>query len=50
MLEARIVLADDHSIVRKGLRSVLEEDTYFSVVAEAGNGREAVGYVEGMNT
>ena len=42
MPEARILLADDQSIVIKGLRAVLEEDASFTVVAEAGNGRAAV--------
>jgi two-component system, NarL family, response regulator NreC len=42
MPEYRILLADDHSIVRKGLRSILEEDGGLEVVAEAANGREAV--------
>jgi DNA-binding NarL/FixJ family response regulator len=38
----RIVLADDHTIVRNGLRLVLERQPDFSVVAEAANGREAI--------
>jgi DNA-binding NarL/FixJ family response regulator len=42
MPEYRILLADDHSIVRKGLRTILEEDGSLEVVAEASNGREAV--------
>ena len=42
MPEHRILLADDHSIVRKGLRSILEEDSSLEVVGEAANGREAV--------
>ena len=42
MPDYRILLADDHSIVRKGLRSILEEDGSLEVVAEAANGREAV--------
>jgi Response regulator containing a CheY-like receiver domain and an HTH DNA-binding domain len=42
MPEVRILLADDHSIVRKGLRSILEEEAYLEVVGEASNGREAV--------
>jgi DNA-binding NarL/FixJ family response regulator len=41
-----ILLADDHSIVRKGLRSALEEDRQFEVVGEAANGREAVRLAE----
>ena len=38
----RIVLADDHQIVRRGLRTLLEQEDDMAVVAEAGNGREAV--------
>jgi DNA-binding NarL/FixJ family response regulator len=38
----RILLADDHTVVRKGLRLLLESQTGFVVVAEASNGREAV--------
>lgn len=41
-----IILADDHPIVRKGLREVIEEDPRLRVVAEATNGREAVEAVE----
>ena len=41
-----ILLADDHSIVRKGLRSALEEDREYEVVGEAANGREAVRLAE----
>jgi two-component system, NarL family, response regulator NreC len=37
-----VLLADDHGIVRKGLRFVLEHEPGMSVVAEASNGREAV--------
>ena len=42
MFETRVVLADDHGIVRKGLRFVLESEPGMVVVAEASNGREAV--------
>jgi DNA-binding NarL/FixJ family response regulator len=38
----RIVLADDHTLVRKGLRLLLEHQPGFLVVGEASNGREAV--------
>ena len=38
----RILLADDHTIVRQGLRKILEENRDWQVVGEAGNGREAV--------
>ena len=38
----RILLADDHTIVRHGLRKILEENRDWQVVAEAGDGREAI--------
>src|SRR6185369_14911682 len=42
----RILLADDHTVVRQGLRRVLEERPDWKVVAEAGDGREAVRQAE----
>lgn len=38
----RILLADDHTLVRRGLRLVLESQPDLAVVAEAGDGREAL--------
>ena len=38
----RVLLADDHGIVRRGMRSLLESDPGIEVVAEAGDGLEAV--------
>ena len=38
----RILVADDHSVVRAGLRALLERQGNFRVVAEAGTGEEAV--------
>lgn len=38
----RILLADDHAIVRRGLKELLEEHFDWSVCAEAATGREAV--------
>lgn len=38
----RILLADDHTMVRQGLRKVLEERDDWQVIAEASDGREAV--------
>jgi DNA-binding NarL/FixJ family response regulator len=38
----RILLADDHNVVRKGLRGTLEEHDDWNVCGEASNGREAV--------
>jgi len=42
----RIVLADDHTILREGLRALLSADPNFEIVAEAEDGREAVRCVE----
>jgi DNA-binding NarL/FixJ family response regulator len=38
----RIMIADDHSILRRGLRLVLEEHAEYRVVGEAADGKEAV--------
>jgi two-component system response regulator NreC len=46
MPRVRILLADDHTVVRQGLRKVLEERPDWEVVAEAGDGREAVRLAE----
>ena len=45
MTSTRIVLADDHTIMRHGLRLVLERQREFVVVGEANNGREAIDIV-----
>lgn len=42
MKPVRVLLADDHEVVRKGLRAILESHGEFEVVGEAANGREAV--------
>jgi DNA-binding NarL/FixJ family response regulator len=41
-LTARILLADDHGLVRRGLRLILDAQPDLEVVAEAGDGAEAV--------
>lgn len=46
MSTLRILLADDHTLVRQGLRKLLEERPDWEVVAEAGDGREAVRLAE----
>ena len=43
----KIVLADDHPVVRRGLRMLLDDETDFEVVAEAGDVEEARHYVRG---
>jgi two-component system response regulator NreC len=43
----RIVIADDHSVVRRGLRQLLDEEDGLEVVAEAGNVDDARRYVRG---
>ena len=42
MTSVRIVLADDHTLMRHGLRLVLNRERDFEVVGEASNGREAI--------
>jgi len=42
MTPVTIVLADDHHVVRQGLRAVLEAEPLFSILGEAGDGLEAV--------
>src|ERR1700687_1188451 len=42
MESLRLLVADDHEIVRKGLRSILEAQSGWKVVGEASDGREAV--------
>jgi DNA-binding NarL/FixJ family response regulator len=41
----RVVLADDHAVVRKGIREFLEESGDIQVVAEAGDGAQAIALV-----
>jgi len=42
----RILLADDHTVMRRGIRLLLESQPEFSVVAEASDGRQAVQQAE----
>ena len=42
MTTIRILVADDHALVREGIRLVLDAEPEFEVVAEAANGRQAV--------
>ncbi len=42
MKPVRIALADDHTVIRQGLRLLLEREPSFVVVGEAADGRQAV--------
>ena len=42
----RVVLAEDHRLVREGLRAILESNSEFTVVGEAVDGHESVAVVE----
>jgi len=49
MGEIRLLIVDDHPVVRDGLRGMLESQQDFEVVGEAGDGSEAVRMVENLN-
>lgn len=44
--EITIIIADDHPIVRKGLRETIEEESDYLVLAEVRNGQEAIDAIE----
>lgn len=44
----RIILADDHAVMRRGLRLILEQQEDFEVVGEASDGREAINLAESV--
>ncbi len=46
MSKIRILLADDHTVMRAGLRLLLERESDMSVVGEASDGRQAVGLAD----
>ena len=48
-LKTRILLADDHALVRRGLRLVLDSEPDLEVVGEAGNGAEAIHLALGID-
>lgn len=47
-LEVRVVIADDHAIVREGFRRIIERDPALVVVGEASNGRQAIELVTAL--
>jgi DNA-binding NarL/FixJ family response regulator len=48
-MSTTIVLADDHQIVRQGLRALLEAESDLQVIAETGDGLEAVSLIERLH-
>lgn len=46
MKKIRVLLADDHPVVRNGIRDLLEQSPSITVVGEASNGREALALVD----
>lgn len=49
MAALRLLLADDHEIVRKGLRSILEVQRDCEIVGEAADGRQAVAFTKELS-
>ena len=45
----RLLLVDDHAVVRTGLRMLLENEEDFEIVGEAGTGREALSLIEQLH-
>jgi two-component system response regulator NreC len=48
MRKTRVLLADDHQLMRSGIRLMLEREADLSVVGEASDGREAVALVKSL--
>ena len=46
MAKIRIILADDHTLVRAGIKALLEKQPDIEVVAETSNGKEALRQIE----
>src|SRR5271163_2401747 len=46
MQPTRVLLADDHKLMRTGLRLIVDQHPEFTVVGEADDGRQAVALVE----
>jgi DNA-binding NarL/FixJ family response regulator len=49
-MSIRILIADDHSVVRKGIRMLLEDETDIQIVGEASDGDEAIDLLASIST
>lgn len=49
MEKIRVIIAEDHTVVREGTRQLLEQERDIEIVGEAANGAEAVALVERLN-
>ncbi|WP_080053754.1 response regulator transcription factor [Spirosoma aerolatum] len=49
-MSIRILVTDDHSVVRKGIRMLLEDEPDIQIVGEASDGDEAVALLSGIDT
>jgi two-component system, NarL family, response regulator DegU len=49
MAKIRVIIADDHAIMRVGIRNILSRSTDIVVVGEASNGAEAIDLVNELN-
>ena len=47
--EVTIIIADDHPLVRKGLKDVIEDQGEFNIVGEAADGEQALKLIEELN-
>lgn len=45
----QVLIVDDHPLMRRGIRQLLELDTAFNVVAEAGDGASAIDLASRLN-
>jgi len=42
MPDVRLLIADDHDVVRRGVRTIIEENPNWKIVAEASDGQQAI--------
>lgn len=49
MEKVKIIIADDHPLFRAGVRTELENVSHFEIIAESGNGEEALNLIQNLN-